>query len=302
MTEAQDQPIVDLESIASEAQEEQPAQVSRRAFLSGTLAGGAAGLAVAAGTGLGVYQVADARAKEALAAAEQEMARLQGLVELYERLERIGLDGILQTGMVAVVAPLEVVQRGAEALKKGLELIEEAVVSLREALPSALEAFTWLRGRIDALADGIQLLHSAVDRLLDRVTDNPVADKLAEALAWVLDRLPFEWGEKVRGAFTRLVELIGGADDLVRDANSRLLEPVEKKWFSSDGSPGLGSTFLDPLVQRVLDPLEAHLGELAALVQVWQTKLMAPAQKALEERGTVRAEIADYRARHGLPR
>jgi len=283
-------------------EDEQSKLVSRRAFLTGTLAGGAAGLVVAAGTGLGIYQVLDTRAEEALAAAESEVARLQGLVDLYERIEKVGLDGVLQTGMVAVAAPLEVVKRGAETLKMGLEIVEAGVSSLRDALPSASEAFSWLRARVGSLADGIERLQSAVDKLLDKVTDNPVAAQLAEALKWVLDRLPFQWGEKAKDAFDGLVELIGRTDDLVRDVNSRLLQPVEERWFSGEVGMGLGSTFLDPLVNSVLDPLEAHLGKLAGLVDAWQTKLMAPAEQALEERERVRAEIVAYRARHGLPR
>lgn len=283
-------------------EDEQSKLVSRRAFLTGTLAGGAAGLVAAAGTGLGIYQVVNTRAEEALAAAESEVARLQGLVDLYERIEKVGLDGVLQTGMVAVAAPLEVVQRGAETLKMGLEIVEAGVLSLRDALPSASEAFSWLRARVSSLADGIERLKSAVDKLLDKVTDNPVAAQLAEALKWVLDRLPFQWGEKVKDAFDGLVELIGRTDDLVRDVNSRLLQPVEERWFSGEDGMGLGTTFLDPLVNSVLDPLEALLGKLAGLVDAWQTKLMAPAQQALEERERVRTEIVAYRARHGLPR
>ena len=291
---------MELEPIGDE-QGDQPAPVSRREFLTGALAGGAAGLVVAAGTGLGVYRVVDARAREALAAAESEVARLQGLVELYEKIEKVGLDGILQSGMVAVSAPLELVQQGAAALKKGLELLEAAVLSLRDDLPGASEAFSWLRGRVSALADGIEMLEAAVGRLLGSLADNPVARKLSEALQWVLDRLPFEWGDQVRDAFDRIVEVVGGADTLVREIDARFLEPVEERWFSTENGRGLGAAFLDPLVDKVLDPLEAHLGKLAELMDAWQTKLAAPVRRALEERERLRAEIAAYRDTHGLP-
>jgi hypothetical protein len=276
--------------------------VSRRAFLSGTLAGGAAGIVAAAGTGLGVYKVFDARSQEALAAAESEVERLRGLVELYEKIEKVGLDGILQTGMAAVAVPLEVVQQGAELLKKGLEVIEAGVVAFREALPSTKEAFAWVKSQIETLADAIERLDSAMETVVDRATDNRVATTLGNALHWVLDRLPFHWGEKIRDAFDRVVTLIGQTDDLVRDVNSRLLEPVEQRWFPNDESGGLGPALLDPLVGRVLDPLEEHLGKLAALVDAWQATLVAPAQKAMGERRQIREEIALYRENHGMPR
>jgi hypothetical protein len=300
MVSEEQQPIAEVEPVGGEDNGEGRRPVTRRAFLTGVLAGGAAGLAVAAGTGLGVYQVQDSRLLEVQAAAESEVIRLQGLVELYEKIEKVGLDGILQTGMVAVAAPLELVQRGAETLKKGLELIEAGVASLQEALPSAGEAVAWLKAKVEALADGIEKVQAAVDRFLDRATDNSVAARLAEALKWVLDRLPFEWGDKARDAFDRLVELIGRADELVREANTRLLDPVEQRWFSDDATRGVGPTFLTPLVEHLLDPLEAHLGKLAGLADAWQAKLAEPAQQALEERGRLREEIVEYRAKHGL--
>jgi hypothetical protein len=195
-----------------------------------------------------------------------------------------------------------VVQQGAELLKKGLEVVEAAVVVFSEALPSTKEAFAWLKNQVEALADAIERLHSAMETVVDRATDNRVATTLGNALDWVLDLLPFNWGEKIRDAFDRLVTLIGQTDDLVRDVNSRLLEPVEQRWFPNDGSGGLGDALLDPLVERLLDPLEEHLGKLAALVDAWQATLLAPAQKALGERRQVREEIALYREKHGMPR
>jgi hypothetical protein len=294
--------MADEEQPVLEKEHEQSTLLSRRAFVTGALAGGAASVVVAAGTGLAVYRTMDTHAEEALAEAESEVARLQGLVALYEKIEKVGLDGILQTGMVAVAAPLEIVQRGAELLKGGLEGIETAVLALREALPSATEAFAWLKGTVETLADAIDRLHGATEKVVERATDNRVATTLGNALQSVLSHLPFSWGDKIREAFDWLVTLIAHADDLVRDLNVRLLEPVEQRWFSSDQGKGLGAAFLDPLVERLLDPLEAHLGELAGLVDAWQAKLAAPAQQALEERSRLREEIALYREREGLPR
>ena len=118
----------ELEEFFEETAVEDEKLVTRRDFLTGAAVGGAAGLAVAAGTGVAVWRVYDAEllaAKEAAeselestkkaakaeleatnqAAADQlkaaedahnlELARVLGLVELYEELEKVGLDNFV---------------------------------------------------------------------------------------------------------------------------------------------------------------------------------------------------------------
>ncbi|HNS49589.1 MAG TPA: hypothetical protein PKO09_00220 [Anaerolineae bacterium] len=296
-----DEPVAARAPLGDEQAPRQPALLSRRRFLSGALAGSAAGVALAAGTALGAYQLAEVHEQEALAAAEAEIARLKGLLQLYEKLEKVGLDAILKTGMAALVGPLELVQKGAQLLGKGLEWLEAAALALRDALPSASEAFSWLREQVSGLTTGIEQLQAAVDRLLGKASDHPIAVRLTEAFHWVLDRLPFELGNKVSEAFDRLHDLVGSVDDLVRGVDERFLEPVERSWFSREVGADHNLAPLDLLVERILDPLEAHLAAVGGLIDAWQAELAAPAQQALAERERLRGEIAEYRARNGLP-
>jgi len=282
------------------AEDDEQAQLSRRQFLRGGLAGGAVGLAVAAGVGAAVWKMDDARLLAAQEAAEAEIARLRGLVDLYERLEKVGLDAILQTGMAAVALPLEAVELGARALKSGLELVEKALRSLEEALPSAQESLLWLEGRVSALAEGIEKLETAIGRALDRAAGTPIGQAVSDFANLILDNLPFGLGDKIRAVLDGLVGLVTGVDELIEGINTHLLEPLRQKWFSTEKGQGVNGALVDPLVEHVLDPLEAHLADLAVLTDAWQQKLVAPARQALEERSRVREEIARYRQEHGL--
>lgn len=299
--------------IAAEATAEQPGMwpisdraaeeeqlLSRRRFLSGAMAGGAAGLAAAAVTGVGVWKVADAQAQAAAAAAQAEMNRLKGLVERYEALEKVGLDGILETGMAAVALPLGAVEAGAKVLRKGLDLFEGALRSAEEALPTARESILWLEERVAALAGAVSRLEAGLAQALDKLADNAVVERLRELVGTVLDKLPFGLGDKVRAAFDGLVDLATGADELLLGVNDRLLDPMRDRWFSEEEGKGLAGSLIDPLVEHVLDPLEAHLADLAGLADAWQQKMLAPAQRALEERAQGRLEIERYRQEHGL--
>jgi hypothetical protein len=274
--------------------------LSRRKFLTGAMAGGAAGLAVAAGTGVAVWQVADAEAQAAVAAADAEVARLQGLVDLYENLETVGLDAILETGMAAISLPLQAVEAGANALKGGLEWSENALLSLKEALPTAQESLLWLEDQVVAVADGIQQLESTVAKAVDNVTDNKVAETLQAFAEVVLENLPFGIGDTIRDVFDGMVAFVASVDELVLGLNTILLEPMRETWFATSEGEGIGATLIDPLVEQVLDPLESHLEDLAALADTWQEKLMAPTQQALAERAKVREEIARYKTEHGI--
>lgn len=285
--------------------------VSRRKFLTGAVAGGAAGLAAAAGTGVAVWKVADAEILAAKEAAEAELqalkegkaadlARLQGLVDLYEGLEKIGLDAILETGMLAMALPLKAVETGARALKQGLDWAEEGLLSLAESLPTARESLAWLERQVSALAGAIETLEAAISRALDRAMDNPVGQALKEFTAMILDHLPFGLGDRVRDVLDGLITVLTGVDELVEGVNTHLLEPLDARWFSSDEEAGLSASLLNPLVERVLDPLEAHLDDLSTLADTWQAKLMAPTQEALAERARIRDEIARYKKDRGL--
>ena len=97
-----------------------------------------------------------------------------------------------------------------------------------------------------------------------------------------------------------LVTLVGGVDDLIEGVNAVLLEPLRVNWFSSGEGEGIGSALVNPLTKDLLDPLEWHLGNLDALVDVWQRELLVPVERVLAERATAQAQIIEYKAEHGL--
>jgi hypothetical protein len=298
------------------------ARLSRRKFLTGAVAGGAAGLAVAAGTSVAVWKVsdgdliaaqdaADAKLKAARDAADlelgelaesaaEEVAKLLGLIDLYEELDEIGLDGIIAKGLAALALPLEAVEAGAKALKSGLEWAEEALQSLADAVPTALESLLWLEAQVSALADAIENLEQGVARALDRATDNAVGEAVKAFTTKVLDALPFGLGDRFREALAGLVLLVTSVDDLVEGINTKLLEPLRQDWFSDQEDEGVSGSFLDPLVVKILDPLEGHLDSLASLADTVQNELTAPTARAMAKRTQLRAEIARYKDDYGL--
>jgi len=237
-------------------------QLSRRQFLKGTAVGGAAGLAVAAGTGVAVWTVADAElqatvvaadaeiARATVVAADAEIARLEGLVALYEDLEKVGLDAILTTGMQALSLPLAALESGAQALKSGLEWAEEALLTIQEALPSAEESLLWLEARVSTVAEGLESLETALGTALDKAIRTPLGEAVTDFSDMLLSHMPFGWGDKIRDVLAELAHLLTSVDELVAGLNTSLLEPLRERWFSTEEGLGVGATFLTPLVEN----------------------------------------------------
>jgi hypothetical protein len=270
--------------------------VSRRRLLAGAAAGGV--VAVAAGTGVVVGKVAGEKLESAMAEADDELARLQGLLGLYETLDDTGLDDILKAGLAAVALSLEGLELGANALRRGLDLIEEAVRSLVVALPSAHESILWLEERVSALASAVTRLDEALGQALEKAAGNPIAIALGDFANRLLDALPLGLGDKVRGVLDSLIDLVASLDDLILGINDHVLEPLREKWFSTEEDKGVGATLIGPLRENVLDPLEAHLDALIEMTDAWQASLVAPSQRALADRAEIREEIASYRRKH----
>jgi hypothetical protein len=290
---------------------DEPSLMSRRRFLTGTAAGGAAGLAVAAGTGVAIWKLTDAElvaAKEAAEAelqaardaSDAEIARLQGLVRLYENLEKIGLDAVIETGMAAVALPLAAIEAGAKALKTGLDITEQALLSLEQALPTAQESILWLEDQVSALAAGVEKLETALGRVLENAGRTAVVEALRDFSSMILDNLPFGLGDKIRGVLEGMVTVVTSVDELIEGINTSLLEPLRENWFATEDGQGIRVSLVEPLVDRVLDPLEEHLVDLAALADTWQNKMMAPAEEALAQRAQVQEEITQYKSQHGF--
>jgi hypothetical protein len=116
----------------------------------------------------------------------------------------------------------------------------------------------------------------------------------------VLDRLPFGIGDKIRAILDRIGDLVTNIPEAVESINARLLEPLRRDWFSEEEDRGIKGGLIDPMVTKLLDPLEAFLGEVAELVNGWEEKLVRPAETAISERDAIRGEIARYKAEAGL--
>jgi len=265
--------------------------ITRRRFLTATLAGGF--IAATAGT-VAVWQYGSGRGQELT----EELKRLWGLIRLYEKLDEIGLDSVVTTGLALVGAALEMLAGAASLVNAGAQFVEDALKKWELAFPAIREGITWLEGLVSELAQRIHLLEDAIGRALDEVS--PVTQALGAFFEAILKLLPFGGGQKIKEVLDRIGEIITSIPQAIKDINVKILTPLRDDWFSDKPDRGLKGTLIDPIITKLLDPLEAMTEKLNELLRCWEKELVTPTKAALDRRAAVHKEIADYRALYRL--
>jgi hypothetical protein len=292
LDELTEQVKADREVLATEG-------MTRRRFLQGALVGGVAGLAVGAGGSLVAWETGTAAGRVAAELeATAEALKLKGLLTLYENLEKIGLDAIVSTGVAASGLLLEGVEAGSLTTKAGLDTVEGILLDFEEAFPTIRAGIEWTEGVISAFADKLQALEDAIEGVLEKA--QPITEALGSFFNFVLDLLPFGYGDKIRVTLDRIDDIVTSIPEAVEGINTKLLEPLRRDWFSEEEGKGLKASLIDPIVTGLLDPLEAFLGKLAELMDSWEKKLVGPVQKAISERDAIREQISRYKAEEAL--
>jgi hypothetical protein len=292
LDELTEQVKADREVLATEG-------MTRRRFLQGALVGGVAGLAVGAGGSLVAWETGTAAGRVAAELeATAEALKLKGLLTLYENLEKIGLDAIVSTGVAALGLLLEGVEAGSLTTKAGLDTVEGILLDFEEAFPTIRAGIEWTEGVISAFADKLQALEDAIEGVLEKA--QPITEALGSFFNFVLDLLPFGYGDKIRVTLDRIDDIVTSIPEAVEGINTKLLEPLRRDWFAEEEGKGLKAGLIDPIVTGLLDPLEAFLGKLAELMDSWEEKLVGPVQKAISERDAIREQISRYKAEEAL--
>ena len=277
--------------------------LSRRQFVTGAALGGGAGLLLAAGSGFAAWQFGQTAGTIAgrleATAAEAEIAKLKGLVALYETLERVGLDAIAAVGIGAIGGLLGGMESGARLLEQGVQGVENALKGFTALFPAIREGITWAEGLVSSLSDKLVQLQAAIGSAVSEA--KPLTDAMGDFFNFVLGLLPADVQKTVRDTLARIEAVITSIPEAVEGLNNRLLTPLRQNWFGDEAARKLETTLVAPITNGLLDPLEKHLTDLANLLDQWETGLAKPVQAALDQRQTIREQIVRYRQEHGVP-
>ncbi len=272
--------------------------VSRRRFLTATLAGGF--VAATAGA-IAVWQYGSGRGQELtddLARSKDDLARVWDLVHLHEKLDDMGLESVVTAGLAAVGAALDAVTGAVGLVKAGAQAAEDVLRKFEAAFPAIRDGLAWLESLVSDLSQRVHLLEDAIGRALDEV--NPITQALGAFFNSVINLIPLGGGQKIKEVLDRIGEIVNLVPRAIADINVKILTPLRNDWFSDDPGKGLKGSLIEPIVSKLLDPLEALMGNWDKVVQHWEADLTGPTQIAMDKRESIRQEIADYKLHNRL--
>ena len=265
--------------------------LTRRQLITTAAAGGAA-IVVA---GLGGAAVGSAMTT---AQYEIELTKLRALVALYEQLEKVGIDAVIQTGMNVVRGALDALKGGVSLLRSGVTTAETALKNFQTML-DGLQSVTDAAGQV--LNDLAQKSHAAEGLVIAVLgTALPLADSIAGFFNALLDKIPFGVGDNIRSAVKALTDLVRAIPSAIDTLTNQLLKTLQDNFFPASGNPAVKSSLIDPITNNLLQPLKKLLDDADTLVSRWETDFTQPVLTALDERSKIRQQIAQYKQQNGM--
>lgn len=272
--------------------------ITRRQMIVGSVAAGAAVVSTNVATGL-VAGSLGTRAGQAVAQleSEAELIKLRGLLALYESLEQVGIDALLSAGLAAVSLSLGGLELGITTLERGVDVVDKAVAAFESSFPTVRRGLVVVENLVTSLEVRVRQLQDVMAEVQDLVS--PLTDAVGSFFSSLVERIPGV-GPAILDALDRISELVGSLPDAIGEIRSRLLEPLRQDWFTDDEEDGFKGRLSNPLQERLLEPLESFLADLADSIDGWQTQLADPVEEALSQRKVIKQQIVDYRQREGI--
>ncbi len=278
----------------------QQAALTRRGFLKGILLMGLMGsITTTGGTYLGWRTGTLAGRTEAELRLSLEIARLRGLLALYETLEAVGIDQVVERALALAGSLLRGFDGGLNRLDEGLRLVEQGTDLVESWLDNLGDGVAWVKEQLQGLRDLIQRLVDVIAPLVRPVAQagDMVRDLADQILGWVP-----EW---VRAPITTAFDSVGSVVDAVPEAvegiQRRLVEPVERTLLAPDAPNTIHGWLLRPLRERVLAPWQEQIQHWQEVLQRWDEEVVRPVEEAIARRRDIRAQITAYREAMGNP-
>jgi hypothetical protein len=212
-------------------------------------------------------------------------------------LDAVGLDGIVASGLGMVTGALAAVAGPVGLLRAGVDSARGILAGFETVLPDFKGAMAWLGENVVKLKVGLWSVENAAQQTVNS-TMSGFAAVFGGFVGFVIDHLPFNIGDQVRGTLAAVQGVLTGVTDMTDNAGDKVLLKISK--HVEDGPQGWGQTLVTPLRDSTLAPADQVLSAIGGADTTYHSGLKDPASTALEQRRVLREQIAAYRAANGV--
>ncbi len=219
------------------------------------------------------------------------------LVGLYDQLDAVGLDGVVENGLGLVSGALTALAVPAGNLRSGLDTARGLLANFEAVLPDFKDAMAWLGEQVVKLKVGLWSVESSAQTTVNSAVSG-VAAVFGGFAGFVLDHLPFNIGQQVRNTLSAVQSVLTGTTAMTDDAPDKVLLKISK--HVDEGDQNWGKTLVTPLRDQTLAPADDVLSAVAGTDSTYTAGLKDPATAAIGQRRAMREQIVAFRAAKNL--
>lgn len=223
---------------------------------------------------------------------------LGGLVALYEELERLDVDTIVDAGISSIGDIVNDLLESVPGLQEGLEIGQEALDNFEEQVPLVDSGRRWLADQVD----GVNALYAAVEQALENALE--ATGQFIQLLeAWfedILKWLPFGLGKKASDTMGAMAALLTETPRTLAGLDENVVRPLDLWLEQEEGESRIKSRLIRPIREKALHRAADTAGRAESLQAVYQTTLVEPARVVSEHRRALNEQIIRYRQLHQI--
>jgi hypothetical protein len=304
---------VEGDQVEREGDVEQHAPMNRRDLLRMGLVGGVGVLVTREVTGSLAESRAESRLEAAVGAARSEAqvalqtteARYQARIErlekelaLYEAMDDVGLDRLIDGVLDTYESVWLAVRLGILSLKRGIDWLDETLERFETALSTLRQGSRTVGGILGAVDHRLERVQQLIAEALER--SGPVGQVVQELFEWFFSLIPFRLGGAVVDAVEQVTGLVDTVPAVVESTNDNLLKPLDEDWLGAEEGQGIEAGLFQPLRARLLDPLSGHLDHMETVANQWE-ETATSLRAALDARDDSRQRLRALRREDGAP-
>jgi len=223
---------------------------------------------------------------------------LSGLVALYDQLEEIDLDDIVNSGLETVGGALDELVENVPTVAEGLKMGQAALEELEQQIPLLEDGRDWLNDQIGTM----DAYYGVVERSLLKIVDEggSFLQMLDQWFQGILKWLPFGIGSKAIEVMSALSDLVADIPDTVAGINTNVVQPLDE-WLAKDGdSTALQNKVIAPVRDKAIKPAAQALADTETLKTIYNEHLVNPTKTKMARKRDIRHSIGEYRETHQL--
>jgi hypothetical protein len=220
------------------------------------------------------------------------LSRNRELVSLFDQLNAVNLDDVVQGGLAAAAGSLSGALALGPLVMQGVNAGRTLLASFEQTLPVFREAMTWLGDQVLNLRLGLYTIEATARKTIGAAL-NGLNTVFGGFISYVLDHLPFNLGANVKATLNATQTILAGLADVLDGTDQKVLGTISP--LVSEGPLDLAKTLVEPLREQTLKPAEQIVSALDEANQAFKTSLESPARLALAQRAEIHSKIEAFR-------